>query len=150
MGDQTYIWYSAWHDGNFCLATWERDRFGYFSINHPDSELMGGNRPTVGIDPHFISCPVQPGKKEARVFVNAGGLSEYSYITLEVLDHRFNTIPEYSKDDCIPIKESGFKQPVAWRNKRSIEPSENPVRIRVNYKGIRREDSHVYAVYLEE
>jgi hypothetical protein len=145
VGDQTYVWYSAWTEGMVRLATWPRDRLGYYSVPH---EITEGQRPVIGVQPHFISCPLQMDRSGARVFVNANGLSENSYLTVEILDQKFLRLPEYSGDECVPLKKSGFRQPVIWRNKETLSKYEHPIRIQVNYGGFRVEDAQVYAIYI--
>ena len=148
--DKTYFWYSAWHDGNVCLATWARDRFGFFSVNHPDAESMEGPSPVRGVDPHFISRPIRINRKGAKMHVNVDGVSEHSFLTVEVLDRQFREIPGYTKKNCHSMKEPGFRQPVEWEDKQVVESNTDAIRIKVNYHGLRVEDSHVYAVYLSE
>jgi hypothetical protein len=148
--NQTYFWYSAWHDGNICLARWKKDRFGFYAVNHGDAEAMEGSSTVPGVDPHFMSCPIRLNSGGCRLFVNADGLSEHSFLKVEVLNLHFREIPGYTNKDCRPLTESGFRLPVEWRGKQVIEPKEDAIRIKVSFYGLRLEDCHVFAVYLAE
>jgi len=141
IGEQTLSWYTALYEGDVRVATWPRDRLGYYSVYQP----FGG---PVRAVPHFISCPVQLGSGGARVFVNADGFSEHNHITVEILDREFKGVKGYSGEDCTPIAEDGFRQQVVWRDRQTIDGPDHPVRIRVNYGGVRPEDIRVYAVYV--
>lgn len=145
VGDRTYVWYSAWTEGMVRLATWPRDRFGYYAVSNCPTE---GQKPSEDLGPHFISCPIQLDHKESYVYVNVGGLSENSFLTVEVLNREFCRLPGFSGDDCIKLTESGFRQHVIWRNKKRLPKFETPIRIQVNYDGLRVEDARIYAVYI--
>ena len=82
------------------------------------------------------------------MFVNADGLSEDNYIKVEILDEQFRVLPGYSRADCRPITESGFRQPAEWGGKNTLGKSDGPIRVRVNFEGERPEDIRVYAVYV--
>jgi hypothetical protein len=149
IDDRTVYWYSAarcygtWPTG-VRVATWERDRMGYFSPCRPNIGLCGD------YEPHCVSCPLEPKSPDSRVFVNAGGLGQYSQLTVELLDLQFRPIPGYSGDDCVPISDPSLRQPVRWRNRPAVECFHHPVRVRVNWHGIRPEDARLYAVYVDE
>ena len=98
--------------------------------------------------PHFVSCPLETDRSGGHVFLNADGLSEHSHLGVEICDYKFQKLPEYSEDSCIPIKESGLRMPVKWRNKDAFEKFDFPIRVRVNFEGLRPEDARVYALYV--
>ncbi len=81
VGDQTLYWYSVWSQGRIRLATWLRDRFGYFEV--PDGDQKAGGEssssrrasrqtasassspsgptpasPWSEVSPHFVSYPM--------------------------------------------------------------------------------------------
>jgi len=141
VGDQTMFWYEVWGQGKVRLATWHRDRLGYY-------EVYRGRHAQVREVPHFISCPIRLNSSNCRVFVNADGLSANSYLKIEVCNEQFQTLPGYSADECIPLTESGLRQPVVWRGRETVEKTDRPIRIKVRFEGIRPEDSRVYAVYI--
>ena len=87
--------------------------------------------------------------KPARVSMNVDGISEYSSTSIEILDERFNVITGYSKDECEGPEDSGLFQKVKWEDRDVIEKMNSPIRIRVNFEGIRPEDLKVYAVYIQ-
>jgi len=141
IGDETLFWYAPWpeHDSDGVrVASWTQDRLGYFQ------PFLG-----PGQDAHFISAPLDLEDKPARIYMNIDGVSEYSQVSVEVLDEEFRKIPGYSKDVCISLQKSGLRQPVKWKSRQIIEKMDSPVRIRVNFEGIRPEDLKVYAIYVE-
>ena len=164
MGDKTLTWYAPWRGGFVCVARWPRDRLGYFEVvQHPKPKLLmaedthslfwrehiGDMVPEKG-EPHFISCPIHLDKPDARVFVNADGVSEQSCLKVEILDQQFRPLPGYSEEACISLTESGLRQPVFWRSKRSLGNLDQPIRIKIAWGGSRPEDAFVYAVYIED
>ena len=85
-GDKTMLWYEAW--GNLPvevrLATWERDRIGYF-------EAMRGE------GGHLVTCPLA-GATEFSA--NVGGLGPYTELRFELLDEGFHPLPGFSGADA--------------------------------------------------
>lgn len=162
FGDETLIWYGTWASGSVFVARWRRDRLGYFEMvtgrsSTGDRHALDINTPTAAvmkkmipeeIEPHFISCPLQVDGPDMRVFVNAAGVSEESYLTVELLDEQCKPLPGYSGDGCIRITKPGLREPVAWRGKQSLEKFARPFRIKVRWGGARAEDVFVYAVYV--
>ena len=141
IGDETLFWYAPWpeHDANgIQIASWTRDRLGYFS------SFIGPEE-----NAHFISAPLDLEGKPARVCMNVDGISEHSEVGVEILDEQFNVIADYSKEHCKAPRESGLNQPVTWQNRELVEKMDGRLRIRVNFGGIRPEDLKVYAVYVE-
>jgi hypothetical protein len=148
LGDQTLAWYSLWGPGGadgVRLATWPRDRLGYYSVPAVATE---GQMPVKGVDPQFVSCPILIDKSQANVYLNASGLGEYSNVTVDVLDDKFQEIPGFSGADSIPLTKPGFHQRISWRNKESLSAFDRPVRLRVRFGGLQMEHARVYAVYL--
>lgn len=149
VGDQTYTYYSLWGpsgaDGIY-LASWQRDRLGYYAITDAPVE---GQKPAKGVDPHFISCPIVLDKPQTRVYLNAGGLGQYTQATVELLDYNFHPIPGYSGVDSIPLTTAGLHEEVKWRNKDGLPQFDHPIRLRVTYGGLQREWARIYAVYLD-
>ena len=84
------------------------------------------------------------------MYLNADGLSEHSLLKVEILDEQFRPLPGYSGEDCIPLSESGLRQPIAWRSRSSLEKWDHPIRVNVSWEGSRPEDAYVYTVYLVE
>jgi hypothetical protein len=161
----------VWSQGRVRLATWLRDRLGYFEVPMeirrrrevpaPRRGLMQGERgglavpprpepksPWEEVSPHFISYPITLDRADQKVFVNADGLSAANYVKVEILDEQFHVLPGYSKGDCAPIAESGFRQPAVWGTKRTLAESDRPIRVRVSFEGERPEDIRVYAAYV--
>ena len=145
VGDETLFWYAPWPEvrsDGVRVASWHRDRLGYFQ-----AFLKGESRPDRGY--HCVSAPVDLEGRAARVLVNVDGISEYSHVSVEVLDEQFNPLVGYTKDVFIGPRASGLRQPVQWRDRDLIEPVDGRVRIRASIEGIRPEDVRLYAIYLE-
>jgi hypothetical protein len=135
VGDRTFCWYEAWGHGDVRLASWPRDRLGYFAVF----------RRTVG--PHFITCPVRT-KHPLKVYANVDGLGEHSSVLVELCDEQFQPLPGYSGADCVPLQTPGLRQHIRWRGHETITGVEEPVRLRVSFCGLRPEDIKLFAIYI--
>lgn len=136
MDDKTCVWYESWRHSRIRLITWDRDRLGYFNVSHDVTE---GQRPAEGVHPHFISAPIDVGKANVGVFLNADGFSQHSHVLVEVLDREFRPLRGFAEEDAVPLNQGGLRIPVAWKTTNSLPDGEN---------GLRYEDPRVYAVYL--
>lgn len=58
-------------------------------------------------------------------------------------------LPGYGANQCITPTSNGFATPAAWQDHNMIAPTEVPIRIRVNFMGIRPKDVRLHAVYLQ-
>ena len=140
IGDETLFWYAPWPEGDsdgVRLATWPRDRLGHL-------EPFTG----PGTEPHVVSAPVESGGKPLRLSVNVDGLSEHAQILVSILDERFRQLPGYAAGDCMGPIASGFSQPVTWVGRNTVN-ADGPIRVRLDFAGLRPEDTRLYAVYLE-
>ena len=143
VGDKTFLWYELWGGGNgIRLASWERDRIGYFQIFKPDFVLC----PLP--EPHAITCPIETDNNKNEITVNVDGLSEHCSIIVELLDERFQPIPGYSGNDCIPLSKSGLKETITWKNHKDTSRINGAFRMKVSFSGIRPEDAKLYALYV--
>jgi hypothetical protein len=138
IGDETLFWYSVWviATAGVRLARWERDRLGYL-------------QPFVGPDksPHLISAPVTTGGKPVAISLNISGLNEWSKVKVTVMNERFQPLAGYAASDCSEPMQSGLRQIVRWGGKDRIT-SAGPIRVRVDFAGVRPEDVKLYAVYV--
>jgi hypothetical protein len=154
LGDKTMTWYGIWGHRNFAirLASWKRDRLGYFQPNKNPNEgqkwRQKESRPEY-IVPNFISCPIELKQPGGAVFLNADGLSENAQLKVALLDKGFQPIAGFSADDCIPVRQSGLRVPVQWRGQDHLPAFDGPVRVQVKYDGARFEDCQVYTVYVD-
>ena len=142
VGDKTLYWYGGWRDGSVRLATWARDRLGFFEVVPV--------RPTDSVPPvvpHLVSCPLQV-EDSTRLFVNADGLSKDTFLRLEILDEKLAEIPAYAGERAARVQSDGLRQPVTWPTGGSLVGGGEPVRIRVSFEGLRPEDIRLYALYL--
>jgi len=144
IGDKTYHYYGIWTNANRIdgptgvrVASWPRDRLGYFSCTAKAKDAC------------MISDLIKPAPN-ARVYLNVEGLGQYSKVSVEILDEQARPLPGYTEADFIPITKSNeLRLPVAWREHETIGPFDKPVRVRVNWDGIRPEDVRLYAVYIQ-
>jgi hypothetical protein len=146
VGDQTLFWYAPWpeQDSNGVrVATWARDRLGYF-------HTFRGSRMRSIHEAHFVSAPIDLEGKAARLLLNVDGITEQSGVSVEILDEKFNNVPGYNAESCLRLTESGLEQAVCWREQESISHIASPIRVRVNFTGLRPEDVRLYALYLRE
>lgn len=153
-GDKTLLWYENWGSlpVQVRLATWERDRIGYFEAMRGD----GG---------HLLTCPLAGA---AEFSANVGGIGPYTELRFELLDEGFHPLPGFSgadaavltalegaaggREDLVPGQESrreaapaaGLREPIRWQ--RPV-PTAGPLRLRVTFAGIRPEDARLYAIY---
>jgi len=144
VGRETLFWYAPWPEqasDGVRVARWERDRLGHFQA----LPSRNGRSQTS----HLVSAPIDLERKPVSVFLNVGGINEYSRATVEVLDEQFAPLPGYSKADCLGPESPGLSQQVKWRTREMIVPGLGPVRVRINLEGIRREDVKLYAVYIK-
>ena len=151
IGDESLFWYTPWPEhasDGIRVATWERDRMGYFSIfSIPKTHVFLDNSLTE-TKPHFISSPIDLEGEPARVAMNIDGLSEHSKVSVEIQNERFEPIPGYTAEDCTEPIESGLRKEVRWGEQEVLGGMKGPVRIRVNFEGIRPEDVKLFAIYL--
>jgi len=140
IGDETIFWFGLWPEADsdgVRAAIWKRDRLGHLEpFVRPGQECF------------VISDEIYLENQHANIFLNVDGISEYNKISVSILDKNFNTIKGYSSNECIPLSENGFKTLVRWHKQMSV-CSKDPIRIRIDFEGIRPEDLKLYAVYLE-
>jgi hypothetical protein len=160
-GDKTITYFGHWgKDGNKGIqaAVWDRDRLGQYAVNrHP----LEGQYPasTQAIDeanpaeklPCFISCPITLPEGGGRVFLNCGNLSKHCELRVSLVDRNFNAVDGYSVQDCEPVQSNGYRVSVTWKGKGKDKEkirAKGPIRLRVQWGGVRFEDPVVYAVYV--
>ena len=148
IGDETLFWYAPWPEqesDGVRVATWPRDRLGYFSA------YMGGPFAAADEqDPHIISAPIDLEGKPARLSLNVDRLHEHSRIRVAILDEGLNPLPGYNHADCDAPRMSGLDQCVSWGGNRDIHSPSGRIRVRVDFGGLRFEDTRLYAVYLRQ
>lgn len=143
IGERSFLYYGIWTEVNrdgptgVRIATWPRDRFGYFSPN-PATEGS-----------HCISLPITPTHDDTKVFINASGLSDLSTLTIEILDDKFRPLPEFSGGNSVALQKNGFRQEVTWKGGNSLGKLRQPFRIRVNWGGQDPEPAKLHAIYVE-
>lgn len=154
FGDQTMHWYGTWRGldglgpfefkkiegvaqarGGVRLCTWERDRLGTLKAFAPS-------------EPETISCPIRVTDGRARVYVNASGLGEYSYLRVGLLDPGFRPIQGFGGSDAVLLGKNGFREPIVWKGGDSIGSAHGTVRLHIRFEGIRPEDARLHAVYV--
>ncbi len=143
IGDKTHYWYEAWGDGLVRMATWERDRLGYFN-----AYVGEGGATAKAPAAELTSCPMRLSNEGNKVFLNAGGLSEKAELTVEIQDREFEPIRGFTAAECDPIRVSGFRQPVTWKGKGEFPAFPHPIRVRVMFGGDLIERIKLYAIYV--
>jgi hypothetical protein len=144
IGDRTFVYYGIWTENDrnsptgVRVATWPRDRLGYFS-------------PAQGVENvHCISSPLASVGEGGHIYVNATGLSDTGLLTVEILDERFQPVPGFAAADFAPFgAKSGLRLPVGWRGGGALEKIKQPIRIRLNWSGENQEAVRLYAVYVD-
>jgi hypothetical protein len=143
VGDQTLFWYAPWPEQDsdgVRVASWPRDRLGHFRA------FRGGRMSSI-YEAHVVSAPIDLAGERAAVYLNVDGVGEHGGITVEVLDERFHLVTGYAGAACIPPSIGGFAVRVHWQGRDTISHS-GPVRLRVNFTGLRPEDVRLYAIYV--
>jgi len=147
IGDETLFWYAPWPEqksDGVRVAVWPRDRLGYFqAYSH------GPLHPDDTEPPHVISAPIDLEGQTARLCLNLDKPHEHCGISAEILDERFTPIQGHTRTDCLPMTKAGLSEPVSWKSTDIISHKGGRIRIRINFTGVRFEDLHLYAVYLQ-
>ena len=144
IGDETLFWYAPWPEQSsdgVRVASWPRDRLGYL-------QPFPASRMRPGQGPHIISAPIDLEGRPAHLALNIDGLGDYSDVTAEIIAEQLEPVPGYSAADCIPPQDSGLSQPVAWRGRDTVQHDNGPIRLRLNFSGIRAEDIQLFAAYM--
>ena len=154
IGERSIFWYSVWREvgedspTGVRVATWLRDRLSSFSPAPKDGPVKMYHDVAGAEPPHFVSCPIELDQGRTRLYVNADVLSEHVALTVEILSQEFQPLPGYSRDECIPLTQSGLRQPVVWRDRQSLEGLDKPIRLKVVWEGPRPQEACLYAVYV--
>ncbi len=144
VGDETLFWYAPWPEQSsdgVRVASWPRDRLGYF-------QPFPAARMRTGQEAHVISAPIDLGASDAQLTLNLDGLGKYSAVSAEVIGERLEPITGFTAADCVAPTSSGLAQPVTWKDRATLPCEHGPVRLRLNFSGVRVEDIKLYAAYL--
>ena len=135
--DRTMFWYSAWREGEVRLATWERDRLGYASVE----EAWGIQ------EPHLWTCPFLVREGRARVFLNVNGIGEHNRVSVAAASESFEPLERFGAQECGPV-ENGLRSRVRWTGGKIIAADE-PLRLQINIEGPRARDVRLYSAYVK-
>ena len=144
VGEETLYWYAPWPEQSsdgVRVASWPRDRLGYL-------QPFAAGRMRPGQGAHIVSAPVDLNGRPAQLALNIDGLGEYSSVTAEILSERLEPIPGFTAADCSAPTSSGLSQPVVWQGGDALPHDLGPIRVRINFSGVRVEDIKLYAAYL--
>ena len=144
VGDETLFWYAPWPEQSsdgVRVASWPRDRLGYF-------QPFPAARMRTGQGAHVISAPIDLDGADAQLTLNVDGIGEYSAVSAEVVSERLEPIAGFTETDCVAPNSSGLAQPVTWKDRATLPCEHGPVRLRLNFSGVRVEDIRLYAAYL--
>jgi hypothetical protein len=148
-GDRTLLWYELWGLGDVRLASWPRDRLGYFQkYDYPRRPAwLPEGQTFVDVDPHLITSPLR-AEGDVRVAANVDGLGPYAELLVEVLDEQFRPVPGLSGEACRPLKENGLRSGVTWTDRDAVSDFSDLFRLKVTFGGVRPEDVKLYALYV--
>ena len=144
VGDETLFWYAPWPEQSsdgVRVASWPRDRLGYF-------QPFTAARLRPGQGAHVVSAPIDLDGKPAKLALNIDGLGEHSAVSAEILNEQLEPLSGFSQADCIAPTESGLSQPLSWQGGEIVQHEDGLVRLRLNFSGLRAEDVKLYAAYL--
>jgi len=123
------------------VASWPRDRLGYF-------QPFTAARLKPGRGAHVVSAPIDLDGSAAKIALNVDGLSEHSAVSAEILSEKLEPLPGFSEADCNLPTESGLCQPLSWQGGDTVQCEDGPIRLRLNFSGLRAEDVKLYAAYV--
>ena len=66
---------------------------------------------------------------------------------VSVTDERMRTLPGYAAADCTGPLRSGLRERAVWGAHGTVD-APGPIRIRVDFAGVRPEDIKLYAIYV--
>ena len=147
VGNETLFWYAPWPEeasDGVRVTSWPRDRLGYFSPYEGGIWVYGD-----GSGPHFVSAPIDLEGAAARLAVNVEGINAHSSITAEIQDQAFRPVPGYDHGASQGPGGPGLAQTITWQNRDVIDGVTGPIRVRVDFGGVRPEDVRLYAAYLD-
>ena len=155
VGDQTYIYYGAWDPrvwenspprGGVGIATLPRDRFAHLAVDHRTEGPGDYQRKKTVSSFLTSSVAVEPGPR--RFFINAAGLGEEAMLKVELLDHLLRPLPQYAGENAAMVGTNGFQTPIIWNGRKDIVGLSSRVRVRVTFKGRKKDDIHFAALYI--
>ena len=144
VGDETLFWYAPWPEQSsdgVRVASWPRDRLGYF-------QPFTSARLRRGEVAHVVSAPIDLHGRPAALALNIDGLSQYNAVSAEIVNERLEPLRGYTAADCNALAANGLAQPITWRGNDSVQHEGGPIRLRLNFSGVRAEDIRLYAAYL--
>ena len=81
--------------------------------------------------------------------MNVEGINEHSSITAEIQDHAFRPVRGYDRGASQGPVGPGLAQAIARQGHDVIGGITGPIRVRVDFGGVRPADVRLYAVYLD-
>ena len=133
------MWYSHWDTGGklkdmeIGLASLRRDGFGYLSRKIADSQA------------HVVTTTFQANGNAPKMFLNVDGVSEEAAITVELLDHLDQPLPEFSGENAATVIAAGTRSEVVWPKP---IPVNRKLAIKITFP--EKADAKLYAVYVGE
>lgn len=156
VGEQTLIYYGAWDPRNWenapprggvGIATLPRDRFGHLVVDKTTTG-SGNYQMTKTVSSLMTKLLSIDRSESTRFYVNADGLSEESFLKIELLDARLKAIPQYSGDNAAIVRSNGFQTPVLWSSQNQLKDLPNDIRVRITFEGRRKFDIRFSALYI--
>ena len=150
VGEHTFIYYGAWDPrawrnspprGGVGIAVLPRDRFADLRVD--ESTKGEGAYQLENPQCELLTRPIEWASEAApQIYVNVHGLGPDAALRLELLRHDLTPIPDYAA----VIRENGFQVPVEWEG--ASEFAAKRIRLRVGFKGTRKSDIRLHAIYL--
>ena len=147
IGEETLFWYSPWPEqksDGIRVAAWPRDRLGYLQAYSREPLSEGATTHS-----HIVTAPIDLEGQEVQVSLNFERLNEHCDVSVSILDERFVPIEGYARKNCLPITSDGLRRLVQWQDCKTVSNVTERVRIRIDFDGIRFEDTRLYAIYLD-
>ena len=147
IDEETLFWYSPWPEqksDGIRVAVWHRDRLGYLQPYSREPFSKGET-----IDSHIVTAPIDLEGQKVQVSLNFERPNEHCDVSVSILDERFVPIEGYVREKCLPITSDGLRQLVQWQDWKTVSNVTERIRVRIDFDGIRFEDTRLYAIYLD-
>ena len=147
IDEETLFWYSPWPEqksDGVRVAVWPRDRLGYLQAYSREPISKGEI-----LDTHIVTAPIDLEGHEVQVSLNFERSNEHCDVSVSILDERFLPIEGYARENCLRINSDGFRQFVQWQDRKTVSNVTERIRVRIDFDGIRFEDTRLYAIYLD-
>ncbi len=154
IGHQTFIYYGSWDPrhskdsparGGVGIATLPRDRFGDLVVEEVGKGKGDYQLPVIQSEFITAALILPP---QARIYLNADGLSEASALKLELLDEHERPLAGFAGADAAVITQGGFQTPVVWKGQPVVSGFPGRVHIKGTFVGDQNTKARFSALYI--